>query len=184
MGTFILSQAMTLWRLDHRIASHILRLFGSRPGVLMLGFVLASAFLSMWITNTATTAILVPTAVAVLHGVKHPQAQRYQTGVLLSVAYAATVGGIGTLVGTAPNAIYAGFAATLAGHQVSFAEWMGFGLPFVIFFIPVLWATMAWRYIPKGLSLPDRKQGEEPGAMSRGEKQVAFVFFLISDFFS
>lgn len=179
MGTFILSQAMTLWRLDHRIANQILRIFGSRPGILMLGFVLASAFLSMWITNTATTAILVPTAVAVLQGIKHPQAHRYQTGVLLCVAYSATVGGIGTLVGTAPNAIYAGFASTLAGHQVSFAEWMGFGLPFVIIFIPLLWATMAWRYIPKGLRLPERGKDQAPSAMVRGEKQVAFVFLLM-----
>jgi sodium-dependent dicarboxylate transporter 2/3/5 len=176
MGTFIVSRAMTKWSLDNRIALYILRIFGSRPALLMLGFILAAGFLSLWINNTATTAILVPTALAVLKSIEHPQAHRFRTGVLLSVAYASSVGGVGTLVGTAPTAIYAAFAATLVGHQVTFSEWLSFGLPFVVIFIPILWGVMAYRYTPRGLSLPREQVIALQGPMSRGEKQVAFVF--------
>ncbi|MCA9664008.1 MAG: DASS family sodium-coupled anion symporter [Myxococcales bacterium] len=179
MGTFVLSQAMTRWKLDERMAFHILGVFGTRPAVLMLGFVTASGFLSMWITNTATTATLTPTALAVLASVKHPDVGRYRTGLLLAVAYASTVGGMATLVGTAPNAIYAAFASSLANHQVSFTEWLAFGLPFVLVFLPMLWLVQAWRFIPRGLELPGRKGLETPGRMTRGEKQVAAVFLMM-----
>jgi sodium-dependent dicarboxylate transporter 2/3/5 len=84
-----------------------------------------------------------------------------------------------TLVGTAPNAIYATFAATLAGHQVTFTEWLSFGLPFVLLFLPVVWQLQARRFIPPDLELPLRHSVERPGPMCRGEKQVAFVFALM-----
>ena len=179
MGTFILSRAMTLHGVDRRIALYVLRLFGSRPAILLLGFICASGFLSMWITNTATTAMLVPAALAVLRDIDHPQAGRYRSGVLLSVAYAATVGGIATLVGTAPNAVYAGFASTLAAHEVSFTEWLSFGLPFVVVFLPLLWLVQRWRFVPAGLTLPARAALGALGPMKKGERHVAIVFGLM-----
>jgi sodium-dependent dicarboxylate transporter 2/3/5 len=178
MGTFMLSKAMIRWRLDRRVALRILALFGSRPSVLLLGFILSAAFLSMWISNTATAAMMIPIALAVVERVEHPEAERFATGVLLSVAYGATVGGIATLVGSPPNGIYASFVASLAGKTVAFTDWMRFGLPFVVVFLPVLWIAQAVRFIPAGLKLP-RGSIETTGPMSSGEKGVAAVFALM-----
>jgi sodium-dependent dicarboxylate transporter 2/3/5 len=181
MGTFMLSKAMIRWKLDRRVALHILGLFGSKPSVLLLGFILAAAFLSMWISNTATAAMMTPIAMAVVERIEHPEALRYRTGVLLSVAYGATVGGIGTLVGSPPNGIYAGFVSALTGETVGFSQWLAFGLPFVVVFIPVLWVVQAWRFVPAGLRLPARSAivGEGLGPLSRGEKLVGLVFVVM-----
>jgi solute carrier family 13 (sodium-dependent dicarboxylate transporter), member 2/3/5 len=181
MGTFMLSKAMIRWRLDRRVAMHILGLFGSRPSVLMLGFILAAAFLSMWISNTATAAMMTPIAMAVVERIDHPEAARYRTGVLLSVAYGATVGGIATLVGSPPNGIFAGYVAAFTGESVGFAQWLAFGLPFVIIFLPVLWIVQSWRFVPAGLKLPPRSAivGEGLGPLSRGEKLVGMVFLIM-----
>ena len=178
MGTFMLSRAMIRWHLDRRVALRILATFGSRPAVLMLGFILTAAFLSMWISNTATAAMMVPIALAVVDRIEHPEAERYATGVLLSVAYGATVGGIATLVGSPPNGIYAGFVVALTGKSVGFTDWMRFGLPFTVLFLPVLWATQALRFVPAGLRLPERA-GSRPSPMNGGEKGVAAVFVLM-----
>ncbi|MCB9557020.1 MAG: SLC13/DASS family transporter [Deltaproteobacteria bacterium] len=179
MGTFMLSKAMTRWGLDSRIASLILRSFGQHPAILMLGFVVASGFLSMWITNTATTATLVPTAIAVLARSTDPQVGRFRAGLLLAIAYSATVGGMATLVGTAPNAIYASFAQTLLGHEVSFVEWLSFGLPFVLLFLPVVWLFHVYRFIPRGLRLPEAGPLGRAEPLTRAQWQVAVVFALM-----
>lgn len=179
MGTFMLSRAMIRWRLDRRVALRILGVFGSRPSILMLGFILSAAFLSMWISNTATAAMMVPIALAVVDRIEHPKADRYGTGIMLCVAYGATVGGIATLVGSPPNGIYAGFVSALAGRSVGFTDWMRFGLPFVLIFLPVLWAVQALRFIPAGLQLPDRAAGATGEPMAAGEKGVALVFALM-----
>ena len=178
MGTFMLSKAMIRWHLDRRVALKILGVFGSRPSVLLLGFILSAAFLSMWISNTATAAMMIPIALAVVERVDHPEAERFSTGVLLSVAYGATVGGVGTLVGSPPNGIYAGFVASLTGQTAGFTDWMRFGLPFVVVFIPVLWIAQVVRFVPPGLRLP-RRSLEAPGPMSAGERGVAAVFVLM-----
>ena len=180
MGTFMLSAAMIRWGLDRRVALHILRLFGSRPAVLMLGFMLTAAALSMWISNTATAAMMVPIALAVVERVKGDGASTYRTGVLLSVAYSASVGGIATLIGSPPNAVYAGFAQTLAGHSVSFSEWFSFGLPFVLIFLPLMWLVQVRRFVPGGLSLPTGGMLETPGPMGRGEATTAGIFLIMA----
>jgi len=180
MGTFMLSAAMIRWGLDRRVALHILKLFGSRPAVLMLGFMITAAALSMWISNTATAAMMVPIALAVVDRVKGEGARTYRTGVLLSVAYSASIGGIATLIGSPPNAVYAGFAQSLAGHPVSFAEWFSFGLPFVLVFLPVMWLVQARRYVPAGLSLPSGGALEAPGPLGRGEVTTAAIFVLMA----
>ena len=179
MGTFMLSAAMVRWRLDRRVALALLGLFGARPAVLLLGFMLTAAVLSMWISNTATAAMMVPIALAVVERARGEGAPRYRTGVLLSVAYAASVGGVGTLIGSPPNAVYAGFSASLAGQQVGFADWASFGMPFVGVFLPLMWVVQAWRYVPRGLSLPAGST-EPPGPMSRGELTVAAIFVLMA----
>ncbi len=180
MGTFMLSAAMIRWGLDRRVALHILGRFGSRPAVLMLGFMLTAAVLSMWISNTATAAMMVPIAMAVVDRVKGEGARTYRTGVLLSVAYSASVGGIATLIGSPPNAVYAGFAQTLANHPVSFSEWFSFGLPFVVVFLPVMWLVQARRFVPDGLTLPSGSSLEAPGPLSRGEATTAAIFVLMA----
>ena len=180
MGTFMLSAAMIRWGLDRRVALHILGWFGSRPAVLMLGFMISSALASMWISNTATAAMMVPIALAVVDRVEGKGGTRYRTGVLLSVAYSASVGGIATLIGSPPNAVYAGFAQALADHPVSFAEWFSFGLPFVVVFLPVMWMVQARRYVPRGLVLPARAELGSAGPMGRGEGLTAAIFVLMA----
>ena len=180
MGTFMLSAAMIRWGLDRRFALHILGRFGSRPAVLMLGFMLTSAVLSMWISNTATAAMMVPIAMAVVDRVKGEGAKKYRTGVLLSVAYSASIGGIATLIGSPPNAVYAGFAQTLAGHAVSFSEWFSFGLPFVLVFLPVMWLVQKRRFVSSALTLPSGSALERPGPMGRGEATTAAIFVLMA----
>ena len=144
MGGFILGLAIERWGLGRRIAFFTLRLTGTRPGAMVAGFMAASAFLSMWISNTACAAMMVPIAVSVIDlvvrsrtgkGLREsggiPQelvAERnFSVSLLLAVAYAASIGGIATLIGTPPNGIAARFITQTYGTQVSFLDWMAFG---------------------------------------------------------
>ena len=113
LGGFLIAVTMEKWNLHHRIALHTIRIVGVTPNRIVLGFMLATAFLSMWISNTAATMMMVTIAMAVLHEVEHeithePGELRFGTGLMLGIGYAASIGGIATLIGTPPNAIFAG----------------------------------------------------------------------------
>lgn len=139
LGSFALAAALQQQGLDRALAASIVRLAGgSRPRAVML-LMLATAVLSMWISNTAATAMLLPLALAMLDGAdpQRPAGPREQAFVLLGVAYSASIGGIATLVGSPPNAI----AAAQAG--VSFTQWLGFGLPLAAVLLPLMVLTLA-----------------------------------------
>ena len=153
MGGFFIAMAMQRHNLHKRIALHIIRLIGTSSRKLVLGFMIATAFLSMWISNTATTMMMLPMGMAVISHfqtqvenentgvVIDPHRFRFAIVLMLGIAYAASIGGIGTLVGTPPNIVFAGIVrSTLADSQeIDFLTWMKIGLPFVIVFLPIAW---------------------------------------------
>src|SRR5210317_2154190 len=137
MGGFMLSTAMADSGAHRRIALYMVNLFGggSARG-LVLGFMAASAVLSMWISNTATTLMLLPVVLAVLDATEHKA--ELSVPLLLGVAYAASVGGLGTPIGTPPNLIFMQVYEQATGQSISFTQWMGWALPVVVLMVPAM----------------------------------------------
>jgi sodium-dependent dicarboxylate transporter 2/3/5 len=174
MGGFILSTAMAESGAHRRIALYMVNLFGgdSARG-LVLGFMAAAAVLSMWISNTATTLMLLPVALAVLE-----QSQKnLAVPLLLGIAYAASIGGLGTPIGTPPNLIFMQVHLDQFGHAPSFPEWMIWGIPVVILFVPLagLWLT-------RGITLNEPVRLPRVGAWRPAEKRVMIMFSLTAFF--
>ena len=189
VGGFILALAIERWNLHKRIALFVIHAVGSGGGRLTAGFMLTAALLSMWISNTATTVLLLPVAFSVIALIakEHPELDdaarhRFTVALLLSVAYAATVGGMTTLIGTAPNAVLAGFLSDNYGYEVGFARWTLFTLPLAVLILPLTWFMLTRIVFPvhvdetPGVLDTLRRYRQELGAMSVQEKMVACVF--------
>lgn len=149
LGGFIVAFAMQRWNLHRRIALNVLQVAGGNGRSLIGGFMLASAVLSMWVMNTSTTMMLLPIAVsviAVIHrsieGLNDKGKQDFQYALLLGIAYAASIGGMATLVGTAPNALFAAFMLENYGTEIDFARWMLVGLPLAAVMLPTAWLVL------------------------------------------
>jgi len=171
LGGFILSQSMAYSGAHRRIALMMVNLFGSSsPRKLIMGFMVASAALSMWISNTATTLMLLPVALATIESANN---KRLTTALLLGIAYSASIGGIATPIGTPPNALFMATYNEIEGNSLSFLDWMKWGVPLVVIFIPIamLWVTHS---LPKSLSI----QLPETGEWTSIEKRVLTVFLL------
>lgn len=172
MGAFMLSKAIEKSGAHERLAVYMLHIVGlSSATRLVLGFMVATAFLSMWISNTATTLIMLPMAIAVLsHAKNNPQ---LSVALILGIAYAASVGGIGTPIGTPPNVIFMAIYEEHTGKEFSFLAWMKIGLPIVMIAIPLiaLWLTRNIK-INEHIILPT------PGKWSIEEKRTLWVFGL------
>ena len=171
LGGFLLSTALEKNGAHRRIALLMVRLFGGNSSRrLVFGFMAASALLSMWISNTATTLMLLPVALAVLKDSEDPD---LPLPLLLGIAYAASIGGMGTPIGTPPNVIFMGIYEETTGSAVTFAEWMSWGVPVVLMFLPVVgfWLT---RHLHRSesLVLPD------VGAWRTAEVRVLAIFAL------
>jgi sodium-dependent dicarboxylate transporter 2/3/5 len=141
MGAFMLSKALEKSGAHERMAVYMIRLVGVSSGRrLVMGFMFASAILSMWISNTATTLIMLPIALAILAHVDNP---KLKVALILGIAYAASVGGIGTPIGTPPNVIFMGIYEEHTGREFGFFQWMKIGIPVVILSLPLmaLWLT-------------------------------------------
>lgn len=148
-GGFMIARAMQKHKLDYRIAHRFTSRFGTDPRMFILGLMIITAFLSFWVSNTASTAIMLPIAlIAVSHAKLKEMKSNFAKAVVLGIAFAATIGGIGTIVGTPPNGIT---VADLAeeGINVSFLEWMYYGMPFVVLFLPVAWFILTKVYPPE-----------------------------------
>jgi sodium-dependent dicarboxylate transporter 2/3/5 len=146
-GGMGIAAAMQQWNLHRRIALGIMHRIGSDPRRLLAGTLAATAFISLWISNTATAAMMMPIGMAVVAQIEDQIGGRrlahYGMALMLAIAYGANVGGIGTKIGTAPNAQFSGFMERM-GVQISFLQFLVVGLPFVLFFLPIVWA-MLWR---------------------------------------
>jgi sodium-dependent dicarboxylate transporter 2/3/5 len=196
LGGFMLAQAMQRWNLHRRIALHIVKAVGTNPARLILGFMCATAFISMWVSNTATAAMMMPIGLAVIHQVaeavrkKEPQIDvspgrfRFGVALMLSIAYGASIGGVGTLIGTPPNVLLAGVLEENYGIRISFLSWLAFGLPFVGLFLPLAWLWLTRVAYP--LEIPEvpggrtliEEQLRSLGSMGVGERRTAAVFAL------
>ena len=199
MGGFVLGLAIERWGLDKRIAFFTLRLTGTKPAAMTGGFMVATAFLSMWISNTACAAMMVPIAVSVIDlvlrsgtgkGLREsggiPQdridERNFATGLLLCVAYAASIGGIATVIGSPPNGIAVRFIAQTYNQEVTFLDWMAIGLPFTLVFLPLAWLMITRVLFPARLG--EVAGGREMiaaeyaklGPLGHGEKVTLSVF--------
>jgi sodium-dependent dicarboxylate transporter 2/3/5 len=187
MGGFFLAVTMQRWGLHKRIALAIMAHVGTSPNRLVLGFMLATAFLSMWISNTATAAMMLPIGIAVgeMFRPRDDGDGHYAFGIalMLGIAYAASIGGISTLIGTPPNAVLAGAASEILGIQIGFVQWMGVGLPIALVMLPLAWVLLTRVLYPPGeihgeaAAILDAERAAL-GTPSRGEKLTAVVFGL------
>ena len=171
LGGFILSKSMEKSGAHRRLALFMVNLFGNKSSKqLVLGFMVTAACLSMWISNTATTLMLLPVAIAVADQAKD---KHIAVPLMLSIAFAASIGGIGTPIGTPPNLVFMQVYEQTFNKNIGFIEWMSWGVPVVLFMIPMtwLWLTRKLTYTG-GFNMPD------VGQWSTTEKRVMFIFLL------
>lgn len=183
IGGFILAAAVERWRLHERIALSIATRAGGRPAALVAGFMIASALISMWISNTATTLMLAPIALGAARALSADGKTDLALGgaLMLGVAHASTIGGIGTPVGTPTNLIGRAFLER-AGESISFLQWMGMALPIMLMMLPLAWLFLCIPLFGKGRGRGDaiiavvRDALTALGPMTRPEVRVALVF--------
>ncbi len=193
LGGFIVAFAMQRWNLHRRIALNVLRVAGSNGRSLIGGFMLAAALLSMWVMNTSTTMMLLPIAISIITvinksvGTLDDKARNdFQHALLLGVAYGATIGGISTLVGTAPNAMLAAFMQDNYDTQIDFARWMLVGIPLSAVMLPLAWLTLTRFVFNVDFETSGEGRAElermrlDMGAMTTPEKRVAAVFLMMA----
>ncbi len=187
LGGFIIAMAMQRWNLHKRIALNILARVGNHPAALIGGFMAAAALLSMWISNTATTLMMIPIALSVADAVSGGKKKHtFTIALVLGVAYASSIGGFGTIIGTPPNAIAVGYLADNHGIEISFAQWMMFGIPVVFLMVPAAWFVLTkWAFPLKGVHAEKGEQAvmnelKDLGPIAAPERRTAFMFALIA----
>lgn len=190
IGGFILAIAIEKWNLHKRIALTIINIIGTSVSRIILGFMVATAFLSMWISNTATTVMMLPIGMAIISQLKdNPDTVENENTIfgkalMLAIAYSASIGGIATLIGTPPNLVLAGILEDHFNIELTFSKWIVFGLP-----ISILLLIICWNYLTKvaftfkqkdfpGGKAEIQKQIRQLGKMSYEEKTVLIVFVL------
>lgn len=190
LGGFLIALAMEHWRLHRRLALNIIALLGTRPSRIVAGFMVASAFLSMWISNTATAMMMLPIGLSVIQlvrsreGVDPADARAFGVVLMLAIAYSSSLGGIGTLVGTPTNALLAAFMVESYGVEVAFLDWLLLALPLTIVGLVVTFFVLTRfvypiriRSIPGGADYL-RDELRKLGSISPEERRVAVVFAL------
>ncbi len=193
LGGFVVAFAMQRWNLHRRIALTILQHTGGNGRSLVGGFMLASALISMWVMNTSTTMMMLPIAISVIGvihntvvGLDKKAKEDFQFSLLLGVAYGATIGGIATLVGTAPNAMFAAFMLENYETRIDFANWMLVGLPMSALMLPLAWVALTrWVFRVDFVNSSEgratlRKMKQDMGKITVPEKRVAYVFLVVA----
>lgn len=182
-GGFVLALAIEKWQLHRRIALHIIAYFGATSGRLLLGFMAATAFLSMWISNTATAVMMLPIALSVIHIIDPSGQRKLSTLLLISIAWAANIGGIATLIGTPPNLVFAGFVAENFEEEIHFSQWLLIGLPVAIALLLSAYAILR-SYMPRSEAHQStletqaiiQEEIKQLGPLRGAERRVAIVF--------
>lgn len=189
MGGFMIALAMEKWNLHRRIALTIVSWTGTNADGILFGFMLATAALSMWISNTATTIMMLPIAMSVIHlltqrnmGKSDKGFRNFALAMLLGIAYAANIGGTGTVIGTPPTVVFVGIVEDTYGYQVSFANWLAIGLPFVIvmllltyfILVKVLYRNRLGKF--EGAHELIEEEVKKLGKLTVGEKRTLVVF--------
>lgn len=198
MGGFFIAVTLQRWGLHRRLALAVVTIVGTEARTVVLGFMLATAFLSAWISNTATTVMMLPIATAILDlivghegttpavtpaGVRRDATDSLGTALMLGIAYAASIGGVATLIGTPPNAVFAAAADELLGRTVGFLEWMLIGVPVALIMLAITWWLLVYVLHPlprragTAAAVKEVVGGERArlGRMGRGEWTTAVV---------
>jgi sodium-dependent dicarboxylate transporter 2/3/5 len=183
-GGFLIGRALTKYELDKRLALLILSRTKGSGGALILTVMGVTAFLSMWISNTASAAIMIPIALAVISRIRDTDIRgKYGKALVLGVAYAATLGGVASLVGSPPNPLAASYINSFLGIEFTFMSWIPFGLPVVLIMLPITWQWIVFRFkIPRDIEEMDdlkeisRKEYLRLGPMPREQKLVVLIF--------
>lgn len=185
MGGFVLGLAMQRWDLHRRLALSILCRVGSKPEAQIAGFMFATAFLSMWVSNTATAVMMLPIAMsvlAVLPDDHSAQRRRFAHALLLAIAYSASIGGVATLIGTPPNAMLAAYLSAHHQLELGFVQWMALGLPLSMLLLVICWKLLCAGGFPGlaqgGGSAGFRSLLADMGAINRAQQRVLLVFVL------
>lgn len=189
MGGFMIALAMERWSLHRRIALNIVKLTGTNADGIILGFMLATAALSMWISNTATTVLMLPIALSVINlllddeqSMKNEGMRNFALSMMLGIAYAANIGGTATIIGTPPNVVFAGIMREQFDTEVGFAQWIIFGLPFALLLLGIAFFLIVKLMHPNRLgefagaqAIIDREV-ERLGPISTGELRTLIIF--------
>jgi len=181
-GGFLLAQTMQRWHLTRRLARFILGHAGNSPAGIIAGVMVATAFVSMWVSNTATAMMMMPIGQSILKArqwdTAGPGHKDFSRALMLGIAYAATIGGMGTLIGTPPNALFAAFVRDTHGIEVGFAQWMLVGIPAVLLLLPIAWfvLTRVTFKVPSGNLGPALSDSPEP--LGKGARRTAIILLL------
>jgi sodium-dependent dicarboxylate transporter 2/3/5 len=190
IGGFMLASAIERWNLHRRLALTIIQLIGTNVKSIILGFMVATAFLSMWISNTATSVMMLPIGLAIVSQLrdnpetKEDENKTFGKALMLAIAYSASIGGIATLIGTPPNLVFAGIVEEVYQIEISFSKWIMIGLPISILMLFISWYYLTeWAFNFKQKSFPGgkaeiKRQLQALGKISYEEKTVLVVFLL------
>lgn len=189
LGGFVIALAMQRWGLHRRLAINLIAAIGTQPKRIIAGFLLASALVSMWVSNTATAMMMLPIAISVVQLLpeatpSNAATRGFGVALMLAVAYGATTGGMATLIGTPPNALLAGYLDSIYGFKLGFAQWMLIGVPVMLVTLPVVyWVLTRVAFRIAGGELPGMAallatEKARLGPIGRGEAMVAVVFAL------
>lgn len=189
MGGFMIALAMEKWHLHRRIALNIIHLTGTNANGILLGFMLATAFLSMWISNTATAVMMLPIAVSVIDLLTRdadkypPQGVRnFAIAMMLGIAYCSSIGGMATIIGTPPNVVLKGFVRDQYGYEIGFGEWMLVGVPFSVVLLLIVYFMLVKVAHPNRLGRFEggkeliREELAQLGQITPGERSTLIVF--------
>ena len=189
LGGFLMALAMERWNLHRRIAIKVLMFFGISPGRILMGFMFATAFLSMWMSNTATTMMMIPIALSIIYKLEEILGEAklgtYSVGLLLGIAYSASIGGIATLVGTPPNLSFARIANIIfpAMPEISFADWFIFAIGITILVFIAAWLLLFFMYRPRqpwvGVDRAEFKKEYKLLGKAKSEEKIVFVLFSL-----
>jgi len=187
-GGFVIALALEKVQLHKRIALSILRLTGTRANGIILGFMLATALMSMWISNTASTVVMLPIAVSVIQLIRNDadgftkQDQKFALSIMLGIAFSANIGGMATLIGTPPNSVMLAFLNENYAIDIGFFEWMKLGVPFAIVLLSIAYFFIVKVFYPNGLGNISesgaiiQSELKKLGPLSRGEWVVLCIF--------
>lgn len=189
MGGFMLALAMQKWNLHRRIALGVVLIVGTKPRQLIGGFMIATGFLSMWVSNTATAVVMLPIGMSVMTLVAGvvggmDKVKKFATGLMLAIAYAASIGSVATIIGTPPNALLVAYLAENHDIKIGFGQWMLMGAPLAATFMLFAWWLIAFAIFPPEVNeIPGGRelilqQWKELGKLSRSEAMVAIIFIL------
>jgi sodium-dependent dicarboxylate transporter 2/3/5 len=189
LSGFILAIAINKWGLNKRIALNIIKITGSSPKGILLGFMLATAFISMWISNTATTIMMLPIAISIINIIsnnKNKEINKFAKILLLSIAYSASIGGIATIIGTPPNAILIAYLDESLNYDFLFKEWFILFFPLSIILLIAIWIYFSFFKL-KNIHIKTSKEGKfindelkKIGKINYEEKAVTIIFILIA----